>query len=85
MTQIFFPPKSEIEGQKLYCYVNNQNSMAIAKVRDLTDWHCERVVFPGEKFLFRANDDCNLEISQHTNGGIIKDFIPCSQLEVIDS
>lgn len=85
MTQIFFPPKSDISNRKLYCYVNTSSSVAIVRVLGIEDWHGERVVFPSEKFLFRANDNCELEISRQTNVGIINDVISCSRLEVIEN
>lgn len=84
MTQIFFPPESDLSHQKLYCYTNTASQIVIAKIRGLDNRHCERVVFPGEKFMFRANNDCDLEISRQTNAGIIKDNISCSRLEVMD-
>lgn len=85
MTQIFFPPKSDVKHQQLYCYVNNSGKIVIAKVYGLKNRHCERVVFPTEKFLFVADDNCELEIVQQTNIGIIKDVISCSKLKVIEN
>ena len=84
MTQIFFPSESNVSYQKLYCYTNTVSQIVIAKIRGLVNRHCEKVVFPGEKFLFRANDDCDIEISRQTNARIIRDRIPCFQLEVTD-
>ena len=84
MTQLFFPPQSDVKQSKVYCYINNLTNIAIAKIRGLENRHCERVIFPGEKFLFMANDDCELEIYQQTNSGIIKDNIACSQLKVVE-
>ena len=81
MTQIFFPSESDVSYQKLYCYTNTVSQIVIAKIRGLVNRHCEKVVFPGEKFLFRASDDCDIEISKPTNAGIIQDRI---QLEVTD-
>ena len=83
MTQIFFP-QSDLNNQKLYCYTNTASQIVIAKIRGLDNRHCERVVFPGEKFMFRADDNCDLEISRQTNAGIIKDNISCSRLEMMD-
>lgn len=80
MTQLFFPLDRNVSRQKLYCCTNNIQKIVIAKIIGLVDRHCERVIFPGEKFLFKANDNCEVEISQQTNTGIIKDFIPCEQL-----
>lgn len=82
MTQIFFPPISSIEQQKVYCYVNNFAKVVVAKVNGLKNRHCERVIFPTEKFLFMADDNCELEIHQQTDQGITRDIIACSELEV---
>ena len=84
MTQIFFPPSPNKNSQTLYCYTNRTNKIVIARIRNLENRHCERVVFPGEQFLFEAEDSCELEISQQTKIGIIEDAIPCSQLQIID-
>lgn len=85
MTQIFFPPTADTNQQKVYCYTNRSSSVVIAKLSGLENRDCERVVFPDQKFLFMANDECKLEIHQQTNVGIIKDAIVCSELEVIEN
>ncbi|MBE9043232.1 DUF1830 domain-containing protein [Pleurocapsales cyanobacterium LEGE 10410] len=41
----------------------------------------KRVVFPGEKFLFKAHNDSSLKISQHTNIGIMEKSIAGFQLQ----
>ena len=81
MTQILLPPNSSIDSQKLYCYTNKSEKIVIAQLNDLVERHCERVVFPGERFLFKANDNCELEITQQTNIEFIKNTIPCLQLK----
>lgn len=83
MTQIFFPPKNT-DSRELYCYTNRTDKIIIARIRGFANRHCERVVFPGEQFLFEAEDGCKLEISRQTNVGIIEDAIPCSQLKKSD-
>ena len=80
MTQIFFPP-TDTDSRELYCYTNKSDKIIIARIRGLANRQCERVVFPGEQFLFEAEDSCKLEISRQTNIGIIEDAIPCSQLK----
>lgn len=85
MTQIFFPPSPDTKQQKVYCYVNQLANVVIAKINGLQNRHCERIIFPAEKFLFLADDSCELEIHQQTDIGIIKDTIACSKLEVIES
>lgn len=47
----------------------------------LVEGHCERVIFPGGRFLSKANDNCELEIERQTNIGFIKDTIPYLQLK----
>lgn len=85
MTQIFFPPSPEVKQQKTYCYINNHATVVVVKLINIDDRHCERVIFPAEKFLFTADDSCEIEVHQQTNTGIIKDIIACSKLEVIDN
>ena len=84
MTQIFFPPQSDTAEQKTYCYINKFSKVVVAKLRGLEDRDCERVAFPTQKFLFTANDSCELEIHFSTDVGIIRDTIPCSELNVIE-
>ena len=85
MTQIFFPSNPDTKQQKVYCYVNQSAKVVIAKINGLQNRHYERVIFPAERFLFVADDSCELEIHQQTDIGIIQNTIVCSQLEVIES
>lgn len=82
MTRIFLPLDLNNNTQQIYCYINHSAKVVIARIIGLVGRHCERVIFPGEKFLFKADDNCELEISQQTNIGIIQDTIACSQLKV---
>lgn len=84
MTSIFLPPNLNNNSQQIYCYINNSAKVVIARIIGIVDRHCERVIFPGEKFLFKADDDCELEISRQTNIGIIQDTIACSRLKIIE-
>lgn len=84
MTQIFFPPSPNVKQLKTYCYVNKFALIAIAKIKGIKNRQCEGVVFPAEKFLFIADDSCELEIHQQTDRGVIKDTIACSELKVIE-
>lgn len=83
MTQIFFPSQVDGVQQQVYCYFNNTSKMAIVRILGLEERHCERVVFPGEKFLFEAEQDCELEVSKYATGGIVKENIPCSELQEV--
>ena len=85
MTQLYSPSKLDFKHQQVYCYVNHFKKVVVAKVVGLKNRQCQRVVFPQEKFLFLADDNCDLEIIQQSKIGIIKDTIACSQLQVEES
>ena len=84
MQTFFSPVQKSNREQKVYCYVNDFSHVVVAKVRGLENRHCERVIFPTEKFLFIAHDDCELEIHRYVDTGITKDIILCSDLEIIE-
>ena len=84
MTQLFFPSSSSQARQQVYCYVNDSTRVVVAKINGLKNRHCERVVFPGEKFLFLADKNCELEIHRQTEIGVTKDIIVCSRLPVVE-
>ena len=84
MAQLFFPPTSETKKQEVCCYINESDKVIIAKISGLENRDCERVVFPSEKFIFMANDECELEIHSSTNVGTIKNVITCSKLKVTE-
>ena len=84
MTQTFFPPQSDT-AQKVYCYVNRFSKIVVAKLKGFENIDYERVIFPTQRFLFMANNSCDLEIHLSTDIGIVKDTIPCSKLEVTKS
>lgn len=84
MTQIFFTPAADTKKQKLYCYINNFKQVVVAKVKGLKNRHCERVIFPAERFMFMADDNCELEIYQPANIGAIQEVIACSKLKTIE-
>lgn len=84
MTQVFYLPQLDKKKQQAYCYINNFKQIVIAKINGLKNRHCERVIFPKEKFIFMADKNCELEILQQTNRGIIRHTLSCSKLQAID-
>lgn len=57
--------------------------MQIARISNIQNWYFERVVFPGQRLLFEAVPDAQLEI--HTGmmaSAILSDTIPCLTLRV---
>ena len=67
----------------LCCYVNVTSKMQIVRITNIRDWYFERVVFPGQRLMFEAMSEAQLEI--HTGmmaSAILSDTIPCDRLAV---
>ena len=72
------------QGQKILCfYVNTTHKMQIAKISNVRNQYLERAVFPGERFLFEAVPEAELEIHQARENGKIKyERFLCQNLKV---
>jgi len=85
MAQVFDPLPSEGFSPIVCCYVNATNQIQIARVTNIPNWYFERVVFPGQRLVFEALPEAQLEI--HTGmmaSAILSDTIPCDRLRVHD-
>ena len=74
---------SELSGRILCCYVNETSMMHIARIVNITNWYFERTVFPGERLLFEALPEAELEIWQSVETGAVafNKFL-CDELRV---
>lgn len=66
----------------LCCYYNRTPSLLVACWQGTPHQKNEKVLFPGECFLFEAPLETYLEIHQPTPTGIIREAIACQQLQV---
>lgn len=83
MAQIFDPLPSDRSEPLLCCYVNATSRMQIARITNIANWYFERVVFPGQRLVFEALPEAQLEI--HCGmmaSAILSDTIPCDRLQV---
>ena len=83
MAQIFDPLPSNATSSLLCCYVNATSKIQIARITNIPNWYFERVIFPGQRLVFEAMPDAQLEI--HTGAmasAILADIIPCDRLRV---
>ncbi len=67
----------------LCCYVNATSEIQIARITNIPNWYFERVVFPGQRLVFEAVSQAQLEI--HTGmmaSAILSDTIPCTRLGI---
>jgi Domain of unknown function (DUF1830) len=83
MAQILDQIPSDYSDRMLCCYVNVTNQIQVARITNIASWYFERVVFPGQRLLFEAVPDAQLEI--HTGmmaSAILTDSIPCNSLHM---
>jgi hypothetical protein len=83
MAQILDPLPPEQSGTILCCYVNATSKIQIARICNIANWYFERVVFPGQRLVFEAPLEAQMEI--HTGmmaSAILSDKIPCDRLAI---
>jgi hypothetical protein len=86
MAQVLDPvPSDRSDELLLCCYVNATSKIQVARITNIPNWYFERVVFPGQRLIFEALGEAQLEI--HTGmmaSAILSDRIPCDQLVIQD-
>lgn len=81
MAQIFDPLPSDSSDRILCCYVNATSKIQIARITNIANWYFERVVFPGQRLIFEAVPEAQLEIhSGMMASAILSDRISCDRL-----
>ncbi|BAZ46711.1 hypothetical protein NIES4102_37510 [Chondrocystis sp. NIES-4102] len=81
MAQILDPLPNDKNGSILCCYVNATSQIQIARITNVPNWYFERVVFPGQRLVFEADEKAILEIhSGMMASAILSDTIPCQKL-----
>jgi hypothetical protein len=86
MAQILDPLPSD-QNDQLFCfYVNATSQIQIARITNIPNWYFERVVFPGQRLVFEAPKEGQLEI--HTGmmaSSILSDTISCENLAMSEA
>ena len=86
MAQILDPIPSNFSAKPiLCCYVNATSKIQVARITNVPNWYFERVVFPGQRLLFEAVPEAQLEI--HTGmmaSAILSDRISCEELQICE-
>lgn len=74
---------SECDARILCWYLNTTSQVQIARITNIPNWYFERTVFPGERFLFEALPEAQLEVCRSTEtGGIVCERTLCDRLRV---
>ena len=85
MAQILDPIPTGQRNVLLCCYVNATSQIQVARITNIENWYFERVVFPGQRLVFEALPQAQLEV--HTGmmaSAILSDTIPCERLAISD-
>ncbi|MBV8887814.1 MAG: DUF1830 domain-containing protein [Chroococcidiopsidaceae cyanobacterium CP_BM_RX_35] len=83
MAQILDSLTTDYERRILCRYRNNTPHIQIARICNIASWYFERTVFPGERLLFEALPEAQLEIHMGTPvTAILTDKIQCNHLQV---
>jgi hypothetical protein len=70
-------------AQCLCSYANTTSSLQVIRIGNPSAYSFERIVFPGDRLLFEAASDAQLEVLSTYLGQAIKiEKIPCHQLQV---
>lgn len=86
MTQILDNLPAECTNRILCCYINDAHRIKIARITNISNWYFERVVFPGEKLLFEALPEAQLEIYVTNLSTVaLVEITPCARLAVKES
>ncbi|WAL61177.1 DUF1830 domain-containing protein [Thermocoleostomius sinensis] len=83
MAQLFDPVPSDASDPILCCYVNATSKIQIVRITNIPNWYFERVVFPGQRLVFEAMPQAQLEV--HCGmmaSAILADTIPCDRLRL---
>ena len=74
---------SECDARILCWYLNSTSQVQIARITNIPNWYFERTVFPGERFLFEALPEAQLEVCRSTEtGGVVCERTLCDRLRV---
>ncbi|MBW4494751.1 MAG: DUF1830 domain-containing protein [Oscillatoria princeps RMCB-10] len=76
---------SETTSAILCCYINGTAHLQIVRLPKLTNGFYDRVIFPGERLLFEAIPEAQLEIHTAKPANIImSQKILCARLQVCE-
>ena len=76
-------PTRTTQELSLCCYVNATAHVEVVRITNIPHWYFERVVFPGQRLLFKAPAMAKLEI--HTGmsiSSIASETIDCQKLQL---
>lgn len=86
MAQILDPLPSDHSDHLVCFYVNATSQIQIARITNIPNWYFERVVFPGQRLVFEAPREGQLEINTGMMASsILSDTISCESLAMVEA
>lgn len=83
MISTLYQLQNHHKNKQLCCYYNDSQKVQVARISNIDNWYLEHIVFPGDRFLFEAPSDAELEIYQSGEGrGVLLQKILCLHLVV---
>lgn len=86
MTQILDLLPSESARRILCGYANTTSRVQIIRIANIPNWYFERVVFPGQRLLFAAPTQAQLEVyTGEFPSTLLAERIACERLRASDN
>jgi len=73
------PNQNTSERQSLCCYTNHTSHVQVIRLVNQSHTNWQRVIFPGERVLFEADSESNLEIMVNET---VSSLVNCQKLIV---
>jgi len=86
MAQILDPLPPDNNDYLVCFYVNATSQIQIARITNVPNWYFERVVFPGQRLVFEAPREGQLEINTGMMASsILSDTLSCESLAMVET
>ncbi len=86
MAQILDPLPPDNSDHLVCFYVNATSQIQIARITNVPNWYFERVVFPGQRLVFEAPREGQLEINTGMMASsILSDTLSCESLAMVEA
>lgn len=86
MAQILDPLPPDHSDHLVCFYVNATSQIQIARITNVPNWYFERVVFPGQRLVFEAPREGQLEINTGMMASsILSDTLSCESLAMVEA
>lgn len=82
MTQLFAPVPTTCKQVALCYYQNASPYLEKIEVKNISNWNFSRIIFPGQKIIFEAPPEAELEVYSQQNSEQYKRVISCQKLLV---